>query len=148
MTANAIEREVFIRAGIDHVWSLVSKVGFWIGEELRFDMEAVEGETTTIATANYGSFPVRVDRLEAPRYAAYSWASTAPGALPTAENSTLVEFRLVEQDGGVMVHVSESGFASLPGGPEARAAAYDNNVGGWEQQLPRFVHIAERVVVE
>jgi uncharacterized protein YndB with AHSA1/START domain len=146
MTANAIEREIFIRAGIDHVWSLVSKAGFWIGDELRFDTDAAEGETATIDTEKYGSFPVQVDRLEAPRYAAYRWASAFPGAPPTSDNSTLVEFSLVEQDGGVVVRVKESGFASLSGGSEARAVAYDNNVAGWDQQFARLVRIAERVL--
>lgn len=147
MTANAIEREIFIRAGIEHVWSLVSKVGFWIGDELRFDIEAVEGETAIIETERHGSFPVRVDRLESPRYAAYRWASSAPGSTPTDENSTLVEFRLVEQDGGVLVQLRESGFAGLAGGPPVRDAAHEANTAGWRLQLERLEHVAERVAV-
>lgn len=138
MTSNAIEREIFIQADIGHVWSLVSKVGFWIGDDLHFDVEAREGELATIDTATYGSFPVRVDRLEAPRYAAYRWASKFPGDLPTDDNSTLVEFRLVEQDGGVMVYLKESGFEALAGGDQVRESAYSDNVRGWELQLERL----------
>lgn len=59
MNDDAIEREVFINAGIEHVWSLVSKVGFWIGDELCFDTEAVEGELIAVDTGQYGSFPIR-----------------------------------------------------------------------------------------
>lgn len=146
-TANAIEREIFIQAGIDHVWSLVSKVGFWVGEELNFGTDAVEGEMTTIDTEQYGSFPVQVDRLDAPTYAAYRWASSDPGALPTDRNSTLVEFRLVEQDGGVMVHVTESGFAQLAGSAERRQTAYNDNTKGWGQQLERLQQAVESVAV-
>lgn len=147
MTADAIEREIFIRAGIDHVWSLVSKVGFWIGDELRFDLDAVEGETVVVETERYGRFPVRVDRLEAPRYAAYRWASSAPGSIPTDENSTLVEFRLVEQEDGVLVRLRESGFATLACGAEARRSVYDANVAGWRQQLERLECAAGNVIV-
>ena len=135
VVSDVIEREIFIGAGIEHVWSLVSKAGFWIGEELRFDKQAVEGELIVIDTANYGDFPVRVERLEPPHYAAYRWASAFPGEAPNEENSTLVEFALAEQEGGVIVRVTESGFSSLTGGRAVRQAAWEANAAGWRQQL-------------
>jgi hypothetical protein len=52
MTSDTIEREIFIMSTIDHVWSLVSKVGFWVGDDLRFDTEAREGELVVIDTTN------------------------------------------------------------------------------------------------
>jgi uncharacterized protein YndB with AHSA1/START domain len=146
LSDDAIEREIFIRAGIEHVWRLVSKTGFWIGDELRFDIEAREGETAVIEVVRRGRFPVRVERLEPPRYAAYCWASAFPGAEPDASNSTLVEFRLVEQDGGVLVRFRESGFAALRGralGPGSRR----DNVKGWARQLERFRRTGEGIVV-
>jgi len=145
MTDNVIEREIFIQAGIDHVWSLVSKVGFWVGDDLHFDMDAREGETVVIDTAEYGRFPVRVDRLEPPRYAAYRWASGFPGMDPTEANSTLVEFTLVEQDGGVMLLLKESGFATLAGGEARRDASRADNVAGWTMQLDRLRRVADGV---
>jgi uncharacterized protein YndB with AHSA1/START domain len=147
LTANAIEREIFIHADIDHVWSLVSKTGFWIGDELRFDASAREGELAVIDTAEYGRFPVRVDRLEPPRYAAYRWASGFPGADPTEANSTLVEFTLIEQDGGVLLRLRESGFATLAGTQDFRAARRDDNVAGWKAQLDRLRRVAEGALV-
>lgn len=147
MTANTIEREIFIRAGIDHVWSLIAKTGFWVGEELHFDLDAAEGETVVVDTDKYGSFPVRVDRLEPPRYAAYRWASAYPGAGLTDDNSTLVEFTLDEQDDGVMLRVKESGFATLAGTVDFRNARREDNVQGWAAQLEALRKVAEGVTV-
>jgi uncharacterized protein YndB with AHSA1/START domain len=147
MANDVIEREIFIRAAIERVWSLVSKTGFWVGDELHFDVDAKEGETVVIETAAYGHFPVRIDRLQPPHYAAYCWASGFPGADPTEGNSTLVEFMLVEQDGGVLLRVKESGFATLADTPAFRDAKYDDNVEGWAMQLERLRRVAEGVSV-
>lgn len=145
MSRDAIEREMFIGAGIEQVWSLVSRAGFWVGDELHFDMDASEGETVVIETATYGRFPVQVDRLEPPRYAAYRWASGFPGEEPSETNSTLVEFTLVEQEDGVLLRLRESGFAKLAGTRDFRAARRADNVAGWTTQFERLRHIAEAV---
>jgi uncharacterized protein YndB with AHSA1/START domain len=144
---DAIERNVFIQAGIDRVWSLVSRTGFWVGEKLHFDHTAAEGETVVIEAPPYGSFPVRVDRLDAPRYAAYRWASGFPGDTLTDSNSTLVEFSLVEQDGGVLVSVRESGFASIVGNDDFRETQLQENSKGWVGQLDLLREAAEAVPV-
>lgn len=148
MTDDTIEREIFIRAAIDRVWWLVSKTGFWVGDDLHFDREAAAGETAVIETAQYGRFPVHVDRLEPPRYAAYRWASGFPGADLSETNSTLVEFTLVEQDGGVLLRLKESGFARLTGDPAFRDARRDDNREGWAAQLERLRHAAEGLLVQ
>jgi uncharacterized protein YndB with AHSA1/START domain len=135
MTPDSIHSEIFIEARIDHVWSLVSRTGFWIGDDLRFDYEGREGEVVLVETARYGAFPVRVERLIPPRYAAYRWTSAFPGAMPEPGNSTLVEFTLVEQEDGVLVQVKESGFAGLLTTPEIRAARHADNARGWTSQL-------------
>lgn len=139
---DVIEREIFIEAGVDHVWSLVSRVGFWVGEELHFDGRAGEGETAVVDAGKYGSFPVSVERLEPPRYAAYRWASGFPGDAPTAGNSTLVEFTLFELRGGVLLRLRESGFATLEGGHDFRAARLADNAGGWDGQLAALQQVA------
>lgn len=143
MNNDVIEREIFIKAGIERVWSLVSKAGFWVGEELHFEHSLAEGETVTIETEQWGSFPVVVETLDAPRYAAYRWASGFAGHAPTDENSTLVEFTLTERDGGVSVHLKESGFAAIAGGENG----YKDNSDGWNQQLAALQSVAEGVPV-
>ena len=146
MTQNAIEREIFIGTDIDRVWSLVSKAGFWVGDALHFDTDATEGETVTIETEQYGRFPVQVDRLDPPRYAAYRWASGYPNAELTDTNSTLVEFTLIEHDGGVLLTLRESGFANLDGSDDFRIARWTDNVGGWKLQLDRLREVSEGVL--
>lgn len=147
MSNDSIVRELFIRSGIDHVWSLISKTGFWVGDDLRFDIEAREGETVVIDAPPYGWFPVRVERLDPPGYAAYRWASAFPGAAPTATNSTLIEISLVEQEGGVLLTLRESGFATLDAPEDVRAARHADNVTGWTGQLDRLRRAAEAVPV-
>lgn len=146
---DAIEREVFIEAAIDHVWSLVSRTGFWVGELLHFDGDAAEGdaaegETAVIDAGRHGSFPVRVERLDPPQYAAYRWASGFPGAQPSETNSTLVEITLLELRGGVLLRLRESGFATLDGGHDFRAARLADNSEGWTGQLEKLTRVAER----
>jgi uncharacterized protein YndB with AHSA1/START domain len=144
MTRDAIEREIFIQSDIDYVWSLVSKAGFWVGDDLHFDIEAAEGDQVVIETEQYGAFPVLVERLDPPRYAAYRWASSVPGANPGAGNSTLVEFTLAERSGGVVVQLRESGFANLP--DDARERALADNDGGWTAQLDRLTRVVQRTL--
>jgi uncharacterized protein YndB with AHSA1/START domain len=143
MTEDAIEREIFIRAGIERVWSLVSKAGFFIGDELHFEADAAEGETVVIDAGRHGRFLVRVVRLAPPRYAAYRCAREAAGAEPTAVNTTLVEFTLREQGGGVLLRVRESGFAALGGSPAEQDTQRADNIAGWTTQLGRLRQVAE-----
>lgn len=138
MTSDVIEQEIFIQADIGRVWALVAKTGFWVGDDLHLASEAKAGETVVIDTPRYGRFPVQVERLDPPRYAAYRWASGAPGAAPTEPSSTLVEFTLVERDGGVLPRLKESGFARVAGGQAFR----DDNLAGWTMQLARLRQVA------
>lgn len=144
---DAVEREVFIAAGIERVWSLVARVGFWVGDAVQFDHEARLGETVVLDAGDHGRFPVRVERLEPPRFAAYRWASGFPGRPPTAANATLVEFTLTEQDGGVRLRVVERGFASLAGTAPFRIARRADNAAGWAMQLGRLRAAAEAAAV-
>lgn len=143
MASDVIEREIFINASIERVWSLVSKTGWWVGEVLHFDHEAGVGEQVTIDVPNYGSYPVDVLTLDAPRYAAYRWSSGFPGEILDDQNSTLVEFTLLEQNGGVVVQLKESGFASIRNGDED----YKENSKGWDGQLAALIKVAEQVGV-
>ena len=92
-------------------------------------------ETVLVETARYGHFPVRVERLIPPRYAAYPldqclpWRHARTGQLHAGR---------VHPDGaenGVLVRVKESGFAGLLTSPEIRAARHADNVRGWTSQL-------------
>ncbi len=147
MFQDTIEREIFIQSSLDHVWSLISKTGFWVGEDLRFDVDAQEGDTVVIDAPPYGWFPVKVERLDPPSYAAYRWASAFPGTALTAENSTLIEISLTAHEGGVLLNLKESGFATLDAPHDVRAAQHAGNGTGWNGQLERLRRTAEAVPV-
>jgi len=91
----------------------------------------------------YGRFPVLPVSADPPHHV--SFRSTGDGQVPADDNSTLVEFFLTEQDGGTLLRVLESGFATLPVPTERRAAAIEENTEGWEQQLGYAKRDAERV---
>jgi hypothetical protein len=58
-----------------------------------------------------------------------------------------VEFWLSEHDGGTLVRVAESGFASLAVTDEVRDSSFKGNTEGWAQQCELLRTRSERVVV-
>ena len=136
MSEDRIERETLIAAPLERVWSLVTRPGFWVAEEADLaGTEAREGESMVATNAQYGDFPVRVERVEPPTYVAYRWASAFPGQELRADNSTLVEFTLTPEGDNTRLRVVESGFAALAASEELRRRALEDNAGGWPQVL-------------
>lgn len=140
---DTIERDVLINASLETVWNLVSKTGFWIGENLQFVHEGKEGDTIVVDSRTWGLFPVYVERLDPPRQAAYRWASSFPGEQPEAGKATRVEFNLLEQSGGILVSVRESGFSVLDATADFRAEQYRGNCDGWNMQMAALKRTAE-----
>ncbi|WP_055588183.1 SRPBCC domain-containing protein [Streptacidiphilus griseoplanus] len=145
MSDERIERETLIAAPLERVWSLVAEPGFWVAdpESVRGTV-AREGESMVAKNAEYGDFPVRVEKVEPPTYLAYRWASAFPGEELREDNSTLVEFTLTPEGDGTRLRVVESGFASLSGSEELRSRALKDNSGGWPQVLDAFRVRAEQ----
>ncbi|WP_330334207.1 SRPBCC domain-containing protein [Streptomyces sp. NBC_00536] len=145
MSENRIERETLIEASLERVWSLVAEPGFWVADEAQpTGGPAQEGEVTVARNAEYGDFPVRVEKVEPPTYLAYRWASAFPGQDLNDDNSTLVEFTLSREGDKTRLRVVESGFAALAGSEELRARALKDNTGGWPQVLDAFRKRAEQ----
>jgi uncharacterized protein YndB with AHSA1/START domain len=144
MSEDRIERETLIAASVERVWSLVAEPGFWVADEGSVSgMVAREGESLVAKNAEYGVFPVRVERVVPPTYVAYRWASAFPGEELRADNSTLVEFTLIREGDRTRLRVVESGFAGLAGSAELRGRALKDNAGGWPQVLDAFKARAE-----
>ncbi|MFD6274797.1 SRPBCC domain-containing protein [Streptomyces sp. NPDC060209] len=144
MNEDRIERETLIAASQERVWSLVTQPGFWVAEVTTpLGPVAKEGETTVAKNAEYGEFPVRVEKVEPLTYVAYRWASAFPGEGLREGNSTLVEFTLVPEGGSTRLRVVESGFAALAGSDELRSKAMEDNTGGWPQVLDALRKRAE-----
>lgn len=139
MSENQIERETLIAAPLERVWSLVTEPGFWVADTASLPgTVAKEGESTVAKNAEYGDFPVRVEKVEPPTYVAYRWASAFPGEELREDNSTLVEFTLTPEGDKTRLRVVESGFAALAGSEELRSQAVKDNTGGWPEVLDAF----------
>jgi uncharacterized protein YndB with AHSA1/START domain len=144
MSEDRIERETLIAAPLERVWTLVAQPGFWVAEEATLaGTVAREGESMVAKNAQYGDFPVRVEKVDAPTYLAYRWASAFPGAELSPDNSTLVEFMLTAEGDKTRLRVVESGFAALAGSEELRSKAVEDNTGGWPQVLDALKTRAE-----
>ena len=145
MSEDRIERETLIAASVERVWSLVAQPGFWVADKASLPGTVAEEGTSMVAkNAEYGDFPVRVEKVEPPTYLAYRWASAFPGEELREDNSTLVEFTLAAEGGKTRLRVVESGFAALAGSEELRRNAVKDNTGGWPQELDALKTRAEQ----
>ncbi|MEV4066970.1 SRPBCC domain-containing protein [Nonomuraea dietziae] len=145
MSEDRIERETLIAASLERVWSLVAEPGFWVGDRASVSgTVAREGESMVARNAEYGDFPVRVEKVEPPTYLAYRWASAFPGQELREDNSTLVEFTLSQEGDKTRLRVVESGFAALAGSDDLRSKALKDNTGGWPQELDALKTRAEQ----
>jgi uncharacterized protein YndB with AHSA1/START domain len=135
-----IEQEIVIGAGLERVWDLVTRPGWWVPDEKN---EPARGSCTVRESATWGRFLIKVVRLEPMRYAAFRWASEFPGEEPGEGNSTLVEFFVKAlSDAETSVTLVESGFAGLP--EDRRGPAWQANTGGWAEELASLKSRAER----
>jgi len=145
MGEDRIEREILIAAPLERVWSLVAEPGFWVADKASLPgTVAREGESMVAKNAEYGDFPVRVEKVEPPTYLAYRWASAFPRAELREDNSTLVEFTLTTAGDQTRLRVVESGFAALAGSEELRRQAVQDNSGGWPKELSALKTRAEQ----
>ena len=145
MNEDRIEREILIDAPLERVWSLVAQPGFWVADEASLPgTVAREGASMVARNAEYGEFPVRVEKVEPPTYLAYRWASAFPGEELREDNSTLVEFTLSPDGDKTRLRVVESGFTALAGSEELRSKAVEDNTGGWPQVLDALRERAEQ----
>jgi len=93
--------------------------------------------------ANYGDFPVSVEKVEPQTYVAYRWAPAFPGEALREGNTTLVEFTLTPEGEKTRVRVVESGFEALDAPEELRDKAMQDNESGWPQVLDALKKRAE-----
>lgn len=145
MSEDRIERETLIAASRERVWSLVAQPGFWVADKASLPgTVAKEGQSMVARNSEHGDFPVRVEKVEPPRYLAYRWASAFPGEDLREDNSTLVEFTLTAEGDKTRLRVVESGFAALAGSDELRRRAVQDNTGGWPLELDALKARAEQ----
>lgn len=140
MVGDRIEREIVIAAAPERVWPLVAEPGFWATDsENARGTVATEGESLVVRHSEHGEFPVRVEKVDPPKYLAYRWVSAFPGEPLRPDNSTLVEFTLTPEGDGTRLRVVESGFAALPTSEANRQKVIDDHTDGWEQCVAALV---------
>lgn len=138
-----IEQAITINAPLDRVWELVSEPGWWVPSTVTAPADHAPGHQVVRETEKWGRFPVEVVRVEPKAYAAFRWASQAPGAELAPGNTTLVEFWVEPAGDSVRVTVVESGFAALDAPGSAREQAWRDNTGGWREELALLRERAE-----
>lgn len=137
MSEDRIEREIVIAAPPERVWPLVAEPGFWASnEDSIHGVQVAEGQSLVARHSEQGEFPMRVEKVDPPRYLACRWVSAFPGEELRENNSTLVEFTLTPTGGGTLLRVVESGFAALPTSAGNRRQVIDDHTAGWAQCLP------------
>jgi uncharacterized protein YndB with AHSA1/START domain len=141
--ADRIEQAIEIQAPLDRVWALVSEPGWWVPSAVTVPADHTPGHQVVRESERWGRFPVEVVRVEPQSYAAFRWASQAPGAELAPGNTTLVEFRLEVAGDAVQVTVTESGFAALDVPAAQRDQAHRDNTGGWREELTELKKRAE-----
>lgn len=151
MSTDRIEKRVLLRAPLSRVWHALTdsgEFGSWFGVKVDrpFVLGAsVSGETvgTTVddeiaaAHREYADIPfeIVIERMEPERLFSFRWHPFACDRTVdySEEPRTLVEFRLEEMPGGVLLTATESGFDRIP--IERRAKAFTANTGGWEAMV-------------
>lgn len=134
-----IERSILIQAPRARVWRAITSVP----EFSQWFQATIEGEFVPGARVRMTPFkPCAPDRVvdativDVTPEELFSWR-WYPGVDRPPEGSevptTLVEFRLAEEDGGTRVTVTETGFEFL--GLERRAKAFGENSNGWKEQM-------------
>jgi uncharacterized protein YndB with AHSA1/START domain len=129
-----IERSIHIPIDIETVWEALTSadgISNWFGDQAEIDLRP--GGEARFGWTEYGSssHAVVVD-VDRPSRFSYRWTA---GDAERADvgPSTLVEFTMIERNGGTDVSVRESGFASLP--PEIIDDSLKSNTSGWEAEM-------------
>jgi uncharacterized protein YndB with AHSA1/START domain len=152
-TANTdrIERKILLRAPRARVWRAISdsnEFGIWFG--MKFDATFAPGKkmggsiTPTKVNADVAAkqkayegkkIEIWIEKIEPEKLLSFRWHPFAieEGLDYSQEPTTLIEFRLEDADGGVMLTVTETGFHGIP--LARRAKAFDANSGGWAKQM-------------
>lgn len=139
--SDRIETEVLIEAPQARVWRAISNAeefGKWFQVDLT-GKEFAAGQTVSarISSCGHGDLPwtVLVERIEPEQLFSFRWHPYSKDSSVdySAEERTLVEFRLKEVDNGTLLTVIESGFDKVP--PERRLEAFRMNTRGWAAKI-------------
>ena len=140
MQTDRIEKRIELKAPVSRVWKAITdheEFGQWF--RVKLDGPFVPGQVSTghITYPGYEhlKWNAVVQRMQPERLFSFTWHPYAVDQSVdySAEEPTLVEFRLEPTGSGTMLTVTESGFDKLPA--HRRDQAFRSNDGGWAQQV-------------
>jgi uncharacterized protein YndB with AHSA1/START domain len=139
-----VRRTIRIAAPIDKVWTAVTQpehISKWFGQTVLDGAGA--GASGSITFADYGTVPLRVEAMDAPRLVSYRWGNDdAADELPDSVdggNSTVFTFTLEAVSDGTELTVVETGF-DRTSDPAANMASHAE---GWVVELDKLVALLE-----
>jgi len=133
---DTIERQVILNAPRETVWDAITKaelVSQWFGTDTKIPSLTI-GQEIAFEWADYDhTSRAVIAEVEPMKRFAYRWEhGEADFSKPIVEETlTLVTFTLEDTDGGTLLTVVETGFASLPEG----IGSYEENYSGWTHEL-------------
>jgi uncharacterized protein YndB with AHSA1/START domain len=140
-STNRIEKQILLKAPRSKVWRALTEpqeFGAWFGVHLTGpSMAAGQHLSGNVTYTGYEHvvLEIWIEKIEPERYLSWRWhpAAIEPGVDYSAEPKTLVEFDLLEVQGGTLFKVAESGFDGIP--LARRAKVFGMNTRGWEEQM-------------
>lgn len=141
--AYTVRRTITIAAPTSAVWDAVTrpeKIAQWFGQRVSLEPVAV-GAEGVIGFDGYGDFPVIVEAVDPGRLISYRWSNenARPVSPVDPAHSTVFTFTLEEREGGTILTVVETGFASLAD----PAGSLEGNRHGWDEELDELVAFLE-----
>jgi len=139
-----VQRTIHINATLEKVWAAVTEpalISQWFG---RADFDGSgPGAVGTLSWDDHGSFPVRIEAVDAPRSITYRWSNDdALGAIPDTldeATSTVFTFTLEAMDVGTQLTVVETGFENTSN----PLANLNDHRDGWNAELDELVALVE-----
>ncbi len=147
-TLNRYEREAFLAAPLDRVWTAISEpaqLQEWFAEPTYPLTPGGEGTLRfRFDDGSEISQPILIVAADPPNRFAFRWNShAADPARPVADQpSTLVEITLVEEADGTRIRIVESGFEALP--DDVRDTSLRENTQGWNDILGNLARYLTR----
>ena len=139
-----VRRRIRIAAPVEKVWSAITEpahISQWFGKAV-LDGAGV-GATGTLTFPDYGSVPLRIEAIDAPRMIAYRWGNDdalgEPPAEVDPEHSTVFTFTLESVGGGTELTVVETGFETT----SDPSANLESHREGWDSELDMLVALLE-----
>jgi uncharacterized protein YndB with AHSA1/START domain len=139
-----VRRTIRIAAPVEKVWTAVTEpehISRWFGRTVLNG--TVAGAIGSITFENYGTVPLRVEAVDAPRMVSYRWgnddaAEQRPDSVDE-EHSTVFTFTLEPLADGTQLTVVETGF-DRTSDPALNMASHSE---GWVSELDKLVALLE-----